>query len=188
MVELITGSNRTGDAPPHPKHNVTATLDIAGMTTNDGTPLTSLVQDGKPLPQAVLEQLMCISSITPVLFDGPARPIWVGRDHRNATIGQWRALIARDRGCIGCGANPNRCEAHHITYWEHFGQTDIDNLVLVCKRCHHNIHDRSHTLHLKNGRWVIRPPGPPPPPANTTRFPTCDFPTTPETPHLTLTA
>lgn len=39
-----------GDAPPHPKHNVTATLDIAGMTTNDGTPLASLVQDGKPLP------------------------------------------------------------------------------------------------------------------------------------------
>jgi hypothetical protein len=184
-VELICGARRSDDRPPHPKSNVTAVLDIAGMTTHHGAPLASLIQDGAPLAPAVLDQLLCTSTITAVLFDGPAKPIWVGRDHRHAILSQWRALIARDDGCVGCGASPDRCEAHHITYWESFGLTDIDNLVLVCSRCHHNIHDRGHTLRLKAGRWTIRPPGAPPAPPS---FPNSDFPARPEPGHLTPTA
>ncbi|MEZ5168528.1 MAG: HNH endonuclease signature motif containing protein [Acidimicrobiales bacterium] len=104
-----------------------------------------------------------------MLFDGPGRPIWVGRDERNATIAQWRALIARDRGCVGCGADPNRCEAHHIVFWEHWGRTDIDNLVLVCTRCHHDLHHRGHTLRRTNGRWHIDTPNGPSPPGKPNR-------------------
>ncbi|MDW3219016.1 MAG: DUF222 domain-containing protein [Acidimicrobiales bacterium] len=183
-VQLITGARRTADRPPHPKSNVTIMIDLADMTTDDGAPLATLVQDGQPLPASVLDRLLCVSTITPMLFNGPSNPIWVGRDYRHATLTQWRALIARDRGCIGCGANPDRCQAHHIRYWEHFGPTDIDNLVLVCSRCHHNIHDRGHTLHRTNGRWTIRPPGAPPG-AKQPHFPTPDFPTTPEPAHIT---
>ncbi|MDW3220071.1 MAG: DUF222 domain-containing protein [Acidimicrobiales bacterium] len=184
VTQLITGARREGDRPPHPKSNVTVLIDIAAMTSDDGSPLASLVQDGQPLPASVLDRLLCVSTITPILFNGPANPIWVGRDHRHATLTQWRALIARDRGCIGCGATPDRCEAHHIEHWEHHGDTDIDNLVLVCTRCHHNIHDRGHTLHRTNGRWTIRPPGAPPADKQP-HFPTHDFPTTPEPAHIT---
>ncbi|MDG2026936.1 MAG: HNH endonuclease signature motif containing protein [Acidimicrobiales bacterium] len=160
MVELLTGTSRTGETPPHPKCSMAATFDVSGINLDDGTP---------------------------ILFDGPANPIWVGRDHRTATIHQWKALIARDRHCIGGGASPDRCHAHHIRYWEHNGPTNIDNLALVCSRCHHDIHIRGHTLHHDNDRWTIRPPGAPPD-TGITNFPDSDFPTTPETSHLTLTA
>ncbi|MEZ5166497.1 MAG: HNH endonuclease signature motif containing protein [Acidimicrobiales bacterium] len=97
-----------------------------------------------------------------MLFDGPGRSIWAGRDERNATIAQWRALIARDRGCVGCGADPNRCEAHHILEWDNWGPTNIDNLVLVCTRCHHDIHHRGARLRRTDGRWHIDAPNSPP--------------------------
>ena len=123
--------------------------------SDDASGLAQTVADGGALPQPVLELLACNSTLTPVVFDGPGRPIWVGRDHRAATLAQWRALIARDRGCVGCGAAPDRCEAHHVRPWSDFGSTDITNLVLVCSRCHHDIHDRGSVLERSAGRWRI---------------------------------
>ena len=184
FIELLTGSQASGATMPHPKYTLAATFDVKGLTLDDGTPVASMVRDGQPLPAEVLDRLACESSIVPILFDGAANPIWVGRDHRTATITQWKALIARDRGCIGCGASPERCHAHHIQYWEHQGPTDIDNLTLLCTRCHHNIHNRSHTLTREHGRWTIRPPD-----RRTTAKPKiCDFPAEPETEHLTPAA
>jgi hypothetical protein len=48
----------------------------------------------------------------------------------------------RDGGCAvpGCGTDPSRCEAHHIRFWEHRGDTALANMVLLCARHHHQIH------------------------------------------------
>jgi len=153
FVELVTGSAAT--SPSHPKHQINAVFDLNRMTDDEGRPLASLVVDGQPLPAAVLDRMACVAGVTPMIFDGPGRPIWVGRDHRNATVAQWRALIARDRGCVGCGADADRCEAHHIRAWWDRGDTDIENLVLVCSRCHHDLHDRGMVLRRSEGRWHI---------------------------------
>ena len=155
FYELIKGSKSASGGPPHPRHQAGLVFDVNGMADADGRPLASLVTDGQPLPQAVLERIFCTADITPMIFNGPGRPIWVGRDHRSATIAQWRALIARDRGCVGCGADSSRCEAHHIRPWYERGDTDIENLVLVCSRCHHDLHDRGMVLRRFEGRWQI---------------------------------
>ncbi len=142
-------------AGPSTRHQMTSIVDLSRMTSGDPHGRAALA-DGTPLPQAVLEHLACISDISGVIFDGPNSPIWAGRTSRSATATQWRALIARDRGCVGCGADPNRCEAHHIVAWSRGGPTDITNLVLVCSRCHHNIHDRGMDLAFSNDSgWKI---------------------------------
>jgi len=164
FVSLLTATTTTdagptaatGAAGPHVRQQMIGIVDLARMRTDDPNGLATLV-DGTPLPQGVLERLACISDITGVIFDGPGRPIWVGRTSRHATITQWKALIARDRGCVGCGADPNRCEAHHITAWNRGGPTDIINLVLVCSRCHHDIHDRGMRLIRGPNGWTITP-------------------------------
>ena len=77
-----------------------------------------------------------------------------------------------------CGAPASRCEAHHLLPWEApaKGETNINNLALVCEDCHHHIHDSLLTLfwtlddpdvngHRKR-RWHTRPATPdetPPP-------------------------
>lgn len=151
----VAGGGGAGGGAPHVRQQMLSIVDLSRMRAHDPTGLAG-VTDGSPLPQSVLERLACISDITGVIFDGPGRPIWVGRSRRSASIAQWKALIARDRGCVGCGADPNRCEAHHIEVWSRGGPTDITNLVLVCSRCHHNIHDREMQLvPRQGGGWQI---------------------------------
>jgi len=148
-------AGEAGGGAPHVRQQMLSIVDLSRMRAVDPTGL-AVVSDGSPLPQGVLERLACISDITGVIFDGPGRPIWAGRNHRSATIAQWKALIARDRGCVGCGADPTRCEAHHIEVWSRGGLTDVTNLVLVCSRCHHNIHDRELQLvPRQGGGWQI---------------------------------
>jgi len=145
---------RTVSAPAHVRHQMLAVVDLARMRTGEPHGQAQLI-DGTPLPQAVVERLACISDISGIIFDDPGKPIWVGRTRRSATDSQWRALIARDRGCVGCGADTNRCEAHHLQTWNSGGSTDITNLVLVCSHCHHNIHDRGMRLTRTASGWRI---------------------------------
>jgi hypothetical protein len=83
----------------------------------------------------------------------------VGRAHRTAPPRLRKALEVRDQHCAapGCRIDPSRCEAHHVLEWERGGGTDLDNMVLLCTRHHHAVHE---------GRMSIRrrpehPPGHP---------------------------
>ena len=115
--------------------------------------------DGTPLPVSEALRLACNADIVPTVFDTKNQELWVGRKHRLATEAQRAALIVRDKHCIGCGRSAVWCEAHHIEDWLSGGPTDIDNLVLVCKSCHHNIHDDGWTVHQnRNGACELRPP------------------------------
>ena len=120
--------------------------------------------DGTPLPVSEALRLACGADIVPSVFDAEGQDLWVGRKHRLATEAQRAALIIRDKHCIGCGRSAVWCEAHHIQDWLSGGSTDIDNLVLVCKSCHHNIHDDAWTVHRRNnGAYELRPPPAPHP-------------------------
>ncbi|WP_419839081.1 DUF222 domain-containing protein [Candidatus Poriferisodalis sp.] len=101
------------------------------------------ISDSGPLPRRVFERLACHADIYGVVFDGPGQPLWHGRRVRTVTDAQWRALVARDRRCVLCDAGPQWCEAHHVILWQRpaRGRTDIDNLVLLCGRCHGQVHD-----------------------------------------------
>ena len=109
-----------------------------------------------PIPRSELERLACEADLFGALFDGNGLPLWHGRRTRTVTPQQWRMLIARDRGCVLCAASPGHCHAHHIIPWTApaQGPTDIDNLVLVCNRHHHHIHQHNLTLNrTPDGQW-----------------------------------
>ncbi|MCU0278748.1 MAG: HNH endonuclease, partial [Candidatus Nanopelagicales bacterium] len=81
----------------------------------------------------------------------------LGRGKRGASAAQWTALTARDRGCIRCGKAPRYCHAHHIHHWRHGGVTDLENLVLLCSRCHHDLHFGTYTITISHGIPEITP-------------------------------
>ncbi|SUA73799.1 Domain of uncharacterised function DUF222 [Nocardia otitidiscaviarum] len=77
-----------------------------------------------------------------MLFDGKGLPLHLGRGkYRLASPWQRLACIAADRGCTrpGCEAPATLCAVHHMVPWLRGGRTDIDNLTLVCDRCHAQI-------------------------------------------------
>ena len=94
--------------------------------------------DGQPVLQAFLDSLdsRTIDTVGHV-FSGNGKPLWTGRRHRLATVHQWTTLIARDRGCVDCGADVAFTEAHHPHQWRHHGPNDIDNLELKCRHTDH---------------------------------------------------
>ena len=120
--------------------------------------------DGSPIPTGELHKMALEANLLPSIFDTKTQDMWLGRRVRTATEAQRIALIARDQHCIGCGANPLWCQAHHIIWWSKNGPTDLENLVLVCNDCHHKIHDDGWQVHKhpETGKYQLKPPTQPP--------------------------
>ncbi len=147
-----TSPDRRFDAPnaPRRRNQVVIVADVKAVE-GDEWARCEIAGTG-PIPLRELERLACGADIFGVIFDGDGQPLWHGRRVRTVTDAQWRALVARDRHCVVCEAAPNWCEAHHLVPWRapHRGSTNIDNLALLCTRCHHELHDSG--LALRRGR------------------------------------
>ena len=166
-LDLLTSDNADGPkagggAGGRPKAEIIAVADI-GVLTGDNPAGRCEIPGTGPVPPGVLQRIACDAQLTGVIFaDG--KPLYHGSTVRTATTAQWRMLVARDRGCVGCGAGPALCQAHHIVPYARLRRTDIDNLVLVCWRCHHNIHDHHWRVVHQNGKPALQPPNPQVPP------------------------
>jgi hypothetical protein len=149
LVELITeGTN--GGGPVRTQMLVIAHADGTGEIPGTG-----------PIPASELAKLACNSDLFGLVFGTNGQTLWHGTKVRLADDNQWRALIARDGGCVICAAHPSKCEAHHVTFYgpPTHGPTDIDNLALLCRHEHHLIHDRGFTLRQRHdGSWELIPP------------------------------
>ena len=150
----------------------TALLVIADYDAIHRELVNARLCDGTPIPVGELRRLACDADILPAVFRAKTQKLWLGRKRRIATEAQRAALALRDKGCIGCDANPAWCQAHHIHPWSWGGPTNLDNLVLVCARCHHNIHDDGWevTRCSTTGRYDLRPPPKPFPDQGTTSY------------------
>lgn len=121
-------------------------------------------ENGVPLPVSTVRRLCCDAEILPVVLGGGGEVLDAGRSARTATRPQRRALRAMHRGCAhpDCTVGFDRCRIHHVRWWwEHHGPTDIDNLLPLCERHHHDVHEGGWTLTMSPDRvahWV-RPDG-----------------------------
>ncbi len=85
----------------------------------------------------------------------------LGRTTRLANRAQRRALRGLYATCAipGCGTRYDHCKLHHVIWWRHGGRTDLDNLLPVCSRHHHDIHDSGWEVTLgPNRELTIRYP------------------------------
>lgn len=120
--------------------------------------------NGTPIPAATVRRLCCDAEIIPVVMDGPSTVLDEGRSKRTATREQRRALRSMHRTCAhpGCGVGFDACRIHHVAHWlEHHGPTDLHNLLPLCERHHHLVHEGNWTLSLDRSRvatWT-RPDG-----------------------------
>lgn len=110
----------------------------------------ALLDFGGAMSPTDLRLLACDARVVPVVLGGAGQPLDVGRAMRIVPAHLRRAVLARDRGCAwpGCDRTPSWCEVHHIRKWEHHGETEITNLVMLCA-FHHGV------LHKDPG-WAVR--------------------------------
>jgi hypothetical protein len=113
-----------------------------------------------PIPDTVAAEILGRADVFVNIHDIDRKSLWFGRLKRRATLTQFIALAARDKGCVLCGAHWLRCEVHHLTPWNSpaKGETNIDDLALTCSTCHHDTHAAELTIvRGPNGTWTTRP-------------------------------
>ena len=127
LVGLITGARTTGQRVPD------LTVAHRCKTMRDGPHEHTVCEtgDGQPLPVETVRRLGCDATITPITLDDDGVPLNMGRTRRLATVEQRRALRAMYRSCgfPGCQVRFEDCRIHHVTWWEHLGATNLDNLL-----------------------------------------------------------
>ena len=105
--------------------------------------------------------LACDCTITSIVLDDHEVPLKLGRTQRLVPPGLRRAVVARDVGCVRCGAPaawspvpPHRCAGG-----ARGRSTDLTNIALVCGRCHRELHRGYWDLTIgPDGHvWIIPP-------------------------------
>jgi hypothetical protein len=139
----------------------------ASVEANNSRPV---VDWGIPveLPARTLEELFPRADVHPVIvlngvvLHAPGE-LHLGRTTRLANRAQRRALRALYATCAvyGCAVKFDHCQPHHVKYWENGGFTDLDNLLPLCSRHHHLVHEGGWklTLGLDRTVTVIYPDG-----------------------------
>jgi Domain of unknown function (DUF222)/HNH endonuclease len=138
---LVTGPGRTH----RPHANVT--VDIEVLERRGGRPLATRVRAEADhvgrLAAETLRRITCDADIARIVTDGASAPLDVGRRTRVVPLSLWRALVARDGGCVapGCDRPPGWCDVHHKVHWADGGETNLANCELRCRRHHRAVHE-----------------------------------------------
>ena len=114
-----------------------------------------------PVTPGESQMIGCDASIYRILMEGPSMVLDVGRATRTIPPALRRAVVARDRTCVapGCHRPPEYCDVHHVTFWEHGGETSLENTVLACRRHHRMIHQMGWQVTIdRSGRRSLEPP------------------------------
>lgn len=162
LVELAEHALDTGAIPQHgsvrPHVQITTTLEtLQGLI---GAPAGEM-ELSLPISAKTVQRFACDSSVTRVLLGADSAVIDAGRAKRVVSSGARRALQARDRFCRwpGCERTASRTAAHHIKHWAQGGNTDLSNMVLLCKHHHWTVHEGGWRLSLDgDGRLLAIPP------------------------------
>ena len=142
LADLILTGGSTSK-PARPEYLVVVDADAPTMT-GPSVELSIPVE----IPWQVLAELAGEADVhTVVVRNGivlhAAGNLDLGRRTRLANRAQRRALRGLYATCAipGCTTHYDRCKLHHVIWWRHGGRTDLDNLLPVCVRHHHKIHD-----------------------------------------------
>jgi Domain of unknown function (DUF222)/HNH endonuclease len=118
-----------------------------------------------------VQRIACDATVVVAVDDSAGHTMYEGRARRFPSGAQRREIIRRDRHCRfpGC-TNAAFVVVHHIRPWKPGGPTDLDNLVLLCKKHHGVVHRKGWSLSgnpnqelsikVPNGRVMVSRPSP----------------------------
>ena len=118
----------------------------------------SIIDNGTPhdLPIESYRRMACQAAIIPVVLNSDGVCLDLGRDVRLANRAQRRALTAMYQTCgiPGCNVSSRHCQPHHVHWVRHLGNTDLANLIPLCSKHHHAVHEGGWNLVLHPNRSI----------------------------------
>ena len=113
------------------------------------TDMATLREDGEPgrsdldgvrVSAETSRRIACDASVVPMTHAPDGSVLSVGRKRRTIPPHLRRALEERDRGCRYPGCDHRFTDAHHVKHWADGGETRLDNLLLLCRQHHRDVH------------------------------------------------
>jgi len=113
----------------------TIDTEVVVHVTGDG----NMLDDGTPIPDSVVADLIPASFISALVHDSAGNPIDATNRRRHPTRRQKRLVKARGKNCVDCG-RADLLEYDHVPAYEQTGHTVTSELELRCAPCHHQRH------------------------------------------------
>ncbi|WP_447003953.1 DUF222 domain-containing protein [Saccharothrix isguenensis] len=159
FADVVSLASRSGDLPSEAgeRPHISVTVDVEVLRRRVG----HAVLDGDHyLSAAQARRIACDAKVIPVVLGGDSEVLDLGRTKRTVSVAQRKALHARDRGCAfpGCSRPPKWCDAHHVRHWSDGGDTDLGNLVLLCRTHHTLVHHSRWRITMTGGIPTFIPP------------------------------
>src|SRR2546428_732119 len=109
-----------------------------------------------PISSTSVQRMACDCSVTRVLLSQESMTIDVGRSKRVISNSLRKVLKIRDGHCRlpGCERPASWCDGHHLVHWIHGGETNLGNLVLLCRRHHRMVHEGGWQL-IKTDQEIV---------------------------------
>lgn len=158
QVEAIITSIGQGDAAPRVPE-VVVHVDSGSLCHGRHDATLSETVDGEPVPVATVQRLCCDAVIQAVVVSPDGTIDQLCAEQRTANRQQRRMLEGMYATCAHpeCTVGFSRCRIHHIRWWSRGGRTVLDNLIPLCERHHHLVHEGGWNLRLDHRRrltWI----------------------------------
>ena len=175
LFDVCAFFNKNHADPGTPRNLPHVSISVDGSTLRAGRPEGVVVDTQEPMSPQCTDAYLCDCKLHIILRGPHGQPVGFGDVQYSVPRKLFMQVAERDGGCRfpGCDRNICHCDAHHIRYWRHAGKTDYDNLVLLCSRHHHYVHetnvqlkfDDNWRLHVfwHDGRTRTSEPGGAPP-------------------------
>jgi hypothetical protein len=150
--EYLSGGE--GNGHNNDNYLVTVHVDQSALAGGEGR---------SALPIESVKRLCCDSHAVVITEDENGEPLSIGRKSRIVPLAMQRALRARDGNCCtfpGCH-HRRFLHNHHVKHWSNSGETNLDNLMLLCTRHHTLVHEGGFRIEKDfQDRWTfLRPDG-----------------------------
>ena len=161
LVELAVHAMDTGVIPQRASQrtNLQVTTSLETLLGMMGSPAAEM-EFSLPISSKMVERLACDCTVTRILLGSDSTVIDVGRAKRVVNGALRRALNATQKHCQwpGCERTASWTQSHHFKHWTKGGQTDLENLVLLCHRHHWKVHEGGWQLVRSDDGFVAVPP------------------------------
>ncbi len=160
VAQLARAARDTGRrAGDPPRREVVVHVD-ADVLADDAAAGQAYIEGGPALHPSQVRRMLCESSVVVMLEQG-RDVLGLARTRRLATKSQRRALLRRDGGCARPGCTETRIErlhAHHMRWWSFGGETNVDDMVLLCDVDHGLVHDHDLVMTRRAGSLIVLTP------------------------------
>src|SRR5712664_789947 len=130
---------------PGERYQVVVHVDAAVLADPE-QPGQSVLEEGGHVSAETSQRLACDASRVVMRHDAEGRVVEVGARTRTIPPALRRALQYRDQSCRFPGCNARFGQGHHVRHWAQGGPTTLGNLVLLCRRHHHAVHDEGYRV------------------------------------------